>query len=86
MVVHNPLHGSGRAAFPHPALASGDNAKALPGIRMTNAGWRDPTSSLALHLCPRYMGFLATALEHPPPDLSHGHAKITHRHRITLDS
>src|SRR5216684_5547609 len=26
MVAHDPLHGSGRAALPHPALASGNNA------------------------------------------------------------
>ncbi len=26
MVTHDPLHGSGRAALPHPALASGNNA------------------------------------------------------------
>ena len=82
MVAHNPLHGSGRAALLHPALASGNNAKPLPGIRMTNASLRDPTSHAALHLSPRYMGFLATALKHPPPDPSHGHAKVTDRHRI----
>ena len=28
-VTRNPLHGSGRAALPHPALASGDDAKSL---------------------------------------------------------
>ena len=27
MVAHDPLHGSGRAGFPHPALASGDDAE-----------------------------------------------------------
>jgi hypothetical protein len=26
VIAHNPLHRSGRAACPHPALASGDNA------------------------------------------------------------
>ncbi len=29
MVTHNPLHRSGRAGFPHPALASGDDATAF---------------------------------------------------------
>jgi hypothetical protein len=82
LVTHDPLHGSGRAALPHPALASGDNAKTLPGIRMTNASWRDPSSYPALHLCPRYTGFLATTLKHPPPDSCHGHAKVTDRNRI----
>ena len=37
MVAHNPLHGSGLAELPHPALASGDDAKAPEGIGMTDA-------------------------------------------------
>ena len=32
MVTHDPLHGSGRAALPHPALASGDDAKSPQGM------------------------------------------------------
>jgi len=28
MIAHNPLHGSGQAVFPHPALALGDDAHA----------------------------------------------------------
>jgi hypothetical protein len=31
-IAHDPLHGSGRAAFPHPALALGDDAHAAQGI------------------------------------------------------
>ena len=81
MVAHNPLHGSGRAELPHPALASGNNAKALPRTRMTDASLRDPASHPALHLSPRHMGFLATASKNPPPNPSHGHAKVTDRHR-----
>jgi hypothetical protein len=34
MIAHNPLHGSGRAAFPLPALALGNNADAPQRIRM----------------------------------------------------
>ena len=34
MVAHNPLHGSGRAALLHPALAVGSNAKEHHRIRM----------------------------------------------------
>ncbi len=30
--THDPLHGSGRAGFPHPALALGDNAHAAQRI------------------------------------------------------
>jgi hypothetical protein len=36
MIGHNPLHGSGRAAFPHPALALGNDAHATQGIGMTD--------------------------------------------------
>ena len=28
MIAHNPLHGSGQAALPHPALALGEDAHA----------------------------------------------------------
>jgi hypothetical protein len=36
VITHNPLHGSGQAAFPHPALALGDDAHAAQGIGMTD--------------------------------------------------
>ncbi len=44
MFAHNPLHGSGRAGFPHPALALGDDAHAAQGIRMIGAHHRQPAS------------------------------------------
>jgi hypothetical protein len=34
MVAHDPLHGSGRADFPHPALTSGNDAHAAQRERM----------------------------------------------------
>src|SRR5713101_1812140 len=36
MLAHNPLHGSGRAEFPHPALALGDDAHTAQGIGTTD--------------------------------------------------
>jgi len=36
MIAHNPLHGSGRAELPHPALALGNDAHAAQGIGMPN--------------------------------------------------
>jgi hypothetical protein len=36
MFAHNPLHGSGQAGFPHPALALGEDAHAAQGIGMTD--------------------------------------------------
>jgi len=38
MVTHNPLHGSGRAGFPHLALALGDDAHTAQGIVMGRHG------------------------------------------------
>jgi hypothetical protein len=41
MVAHNPLHRSGRAAFPHPAPASGDDAKSPQGVGVADSnGWQ----------------------------------------------
>jgi hypothetical protein len=37
MIAHDPLHGSGRADFPHPALTSGNDAHAAQWIRMIMA-------------------------------------------------
>src|SRR5437660_11329063 len=47
MIAHNPLHGSGQAGFPHPALALGDNAHAAQGIGMTDGRQRQPASDEA---------------------------------------
>ena len=41
LIAGHPLHGSGRAELPHPALVSGHNRKsptqAIPGIQMTDS-------------------------------------------------
>jgi hypothetical protein len=42
VLAHDPLHGSGRAELPHPALASGDDAEAAQGIGMTDPGFGQP--------------------------------------------
>jgi hypothetical protein len=47
MIAHNPLHGSGRAALPHPALALGNDAHAAQGIGMTDTRLRQPASDEA---------------------------------------
>jgi len=57
MIAHNPLHGSGQAGFPHPALASGDDAHAAQGIGMTDERRRQPAASLHL-LRHRLPGFV----------------------------
>jgi hypothetical protein len=42
MVTHDPLHGSGRAVLPRPALASGDDAEAPQRIGMIDTQRRQP--------------------------------------------
>src|SRR5213593_3965108 len=67
-VARNPLHRSGRAALPHPAPASGDNAEADEGIGVTDTrGWKPPVD-VSPHPFPRQMVRLAAALEGPPPE------------------
>ena len=63
MIAHDPLHGSGRAALPHPALALGDNAQADEGIGMTDVGRWQPPVDVASHPLPRQMMALTAALE-----------------------
>ena len=51
-IAHDPLPGSGRAGFPHPALALGDNAHAPQRIGMTDRRQRQPASDEAPHAIP----------------------------------
>jgi hypothetical protein len=59
MVAHNPLNRSGRADFPHPALASGDDAEAAQRIRMMDARNGQPAVSNPQHPVPEYATVLA---------------------------
>src|SRR6059036_2814139 len=81
-VAHNPLHRSGRAALPHPAPASGYNAKAIPGIRMTDPNLRKPSSNMALHPSPWQVSSLTAPFKHARPDPAHCQSKVTDRDRI----
>lgn len=58
MVAHHPLHSAGRAAFPHPALASG-NTKAPQRIGVTDTGRRQPACVFPVHPVPEDMTVLA---------------------------
>ena len=82
MVAHNPLHRTGRAALPHPAPASGYNAKAIPGIRVTDADLRKPSSHMTLHPSPRQASSLTTPFEHARPDPARCQSKVTDRYCI----
>ena len=67
MIAHNPLHGSGQADFPHPALALGDNAHAAQGIGMTDDRQRQPASDEAPHTIPEDASVLATPRQRAMP-------------------
>src|SRR3981081_127868 len=72
IIAHNPLHGSGRAALPHPALALGDDAHATKGIGMTDRRQWQPTVNEAPHTIPKKASVLAAPRQRAipePPDL-----------------
>src|SRR2546425_935276 len=87
MVTHNPLHGSGRAGLPHPALALGDNAKSPQGIGMTNARGRQPALNEPPHPLPGDAGGLApspkrTAPEAPNLETEREQRRAVHGHPV----
>ena len=68
MIAHNPLHGSGRAVFPHPALALGNNAHATQGIRMTDGRQRQPARDEAPHAIPEDAAVLTAPRQRAVPE------------------
>ena len=79
MIAHNPLHGSGHAGFPHPALALGDDAHAAQGIGMTDGRRRQPTSDEAPHASPKDTAILAAPRQRAMPEPSHLESKKSQR-------
>src|SRR5467141_2143340 len=71
MIAHNPLHGSGQAALPHPALALGDDAHAAQGIGMTNDRHGQPASDEAPHAIPKDAAILAAPRQRAVPEPPH---------------
>ena len=92
MVAHNPLHRSGRAGSPHPAPALSDEGQALEGMRVTDAGGREPPVEDALHSVPAKpaAGVLAAPLEDAVPEPADGVAEdaygpAVHGHAVVAD-
>ena len=90
MVAHNPLHRSGLAAFPHPALASGDDAKAAQRIGMTNAGKGQPALEQTPHSFPGHSTGLTAPTQHAIPEPPHLKPKqmqrrAVHGHTVIAD-
>jgi len=88
MIAHNPLHGSGRAVFPHPALALGDDALTPQRIGMTDRRQGQPASDETPHTSPQDATVLAALRQRAIPEapdlepkgmqrvLVHGHTVI----------
>src|SRR5260370_38712191 len=71
MIAHNPLHGSGQAALPHPALTLGNDAHAAQGIGMTDDRHRQPAVDEAPHAIPEYATVLTAPRQRAMPQPSH---------------
>jgi hypothetical protein len=65
-----PPHRSGRADFPHPALASGCDVQTARWIRVADMGRREPSTDEPLHSLPLHAPFLALPLESAVPEVT----------------
>jgi len=68
VITHNPLHGSGQAGFPHPALALGSDAHTAQGIGMTDGRQRQSASDQAPHAIPKDAAILAAPRQRAIPE------------------
>jgi hypothetical protein len=82
MIAHNPIHGSGQAELPHPALTSGNNAHAAQGIRMTSTGGRQPAVDRAPPPGPEHVGVLAAPRKGAVPEPADLEPKRMQRHAV----
>src|SRR6266581_4968795 len=71
-----PPHRSGRADFPHPALASGGDAQTARGIRMADMGRRQPSADESLHTLPLDASLLASPFERVMPEVTDREAEV----------
>src|SRR6266850_3374290 len=90
MVTHNPLYGSGRAVFPHPALALGDNAHAPQRIGMTDRRQRQPASDETPHAIPKDAAVLAPPRQRALPKPADSESKnrqrrLVHGHSVVAN-
>src|SRR5882762_2975036 len=81
-ITHDPLHGSGRAGFPHPALALGDDAHATQRIRMTDSRQRQPARDEASHTIPEDATVLAPPRQRAMPKPSDSESKNRQRRLV----
>src|SRR4029077_14670064 len=70
-IANDPLHRSGRADLPHPALTLGDDAKTAERIGMTDSWWWQPALNQAPHPVPSDTALLAASRKHAVPSPAH---------------
>lgn len=94
MVAHDPLHRSGRAAclrrrgrqaFPHPAPASGDDAKAAQRTGVTDARKGQPAVNEPQHAVPKHPAVLAASRQRAMPETTHFEPKPAERFGVRRD-
>src|SRR5208283_5272907 len=78
-IAHDPLHGSGQAALPHPALALGNDAHAAERIGMADSRQRQPASDETPHAIPKDAAILAAPRQRAVPEASHLEPKSPQR-------
>ena len=67
-IADHPLHRSGHAALPHPALALGRDGETHARIGVTDAGRRKPPGGVDAEAAPRQMVALTPAPQDAPPE------------------
>src|SRR5262249_18598728 len=86
MVAHNPLDRAGRAGFPHPALASGDNTEAAQQIRMMDARSGKPAVSNPQHPVLEYAAVLTAPRQSAMPASDQLEPKLDERGAVHGDT
>src|SRR5437870_7005587 len=81
-IAHDPLHRSGRADFPHPALTLGEDAQTAERIGMTDSRWWQPAVYQAPHPVPSDTALLAASRKRAVPSPAHLSPESTQRRAI----
>jgi hypothetical protein len=86
LIAERPPQRSVRARLRIRLLPGMDSGKASHGIRMQNAGSRNPTAEERIESVPSYLSALAAADKHSSPQPADATAKDTQLSRITWNS
>src|SRR5215211_5603803 len=81
-ITNHPFHRSGRARLTHPALASGNDAKSLEGIRVMEGRQWQPEVNQTEHSLPREARFLTASPQRRKPASAHLKAKCSQRTQV----